>query len=122
MPYHRQINWSAAMRDLRLERAPRPATNFLVAQSLVFAKASDALRVAQARPLSCDGTYDRSAIMTLAVALARKERAKRPRAAWRTLMSSALKFAWARAKVGPGIGAHCSSKPRDHAQTGQGRS
>ncbi|MBL0407564.1 hypothetical protein JKG68_26970 [Microvirga aerilata] len=106
MSCHRQINWSAAMRDLRRERAPRPVVNALVAQSLAFAKACDALRAAQACPLRRDGTYDRSAIMTLAVALARKERAKRPRAAWRTLMSSALKFAWARAKVGPGIGAH----------------
>ena len=106
MSYHRQVNWSGAMRDLRRERAPRPAVNALVAQSLAFAKACDALRAAQERPLSHNGGYDRSAIMALAVALARKERAKRPRAAWGTLMSAALKFAWSQAKVSRGIGAH----------------
>jgi hypothetical protein len=106
MSCHRHVNWSGAMRDLRPERATRPAVNALAAQSLAFAKACDALRAAQARPLSRDGTYDRSAIMALAVALARKERAKRPRAAWGTLMSMALKFAWTQAKVRRGGGAH----------------
>ncbi|MBL0408214.1 hypothetical protein JKG68_30490 [Microvirga aerilata] len=106
MSYHRHVNWSAAMRDLRRERAPRPAVNALTAQSIAFARACDVLRDAQARPLSRDGVYDRSAIMALAVALARKERAKRPRAGWRTLMSTALTFAWAQAKVRRGIGAH----------------
>lgn len=99
MPHQRQISWSVAMRDLRRERSPRPAVNALVAQSLVFAKACDALRAAQARPLTRDRHYDRSAIMALALAIARKERAKRPRAEWRDLMSAALKFAWSRAKV-----------------------
>jgi hypothetical protein len=98
MSYHRQINWPVAMRDLRRERAPRPAVNALVAQSLAFAKTYDALKAAQARRLSRDGRYDRSAIMALAVALARKERLKRPRAEWRTLMSAALKLAWSHAK------------------------
>jgi hypothetical protein len=102
MPYHRQVSWSAAMRDLRRERAPRPAVNALVAQSLAFAKTYDALRAAQARPLSRDGRYDQSAIMALAVAMARKERAKRPRAEWRILMSAALKFAWSQAKANRG--------------------
>jgi hypothetical protein len=106
MSCHRHVNWSGAMRDLRRERASRPALNTLAAQSFAFAKACDALRAAQARPLSRDGTYDRSAIMALAVALARKERAKPPRAAWGTLMSMALKFAWTQAKVRRGVGAH----------------
>jgi hypothetical protein len=106
MSPHRQVNWSAAMRDLRRDRAPRPAVNALVTQSFVFAKTCDALRAAQARPLTRDGMYARSAIMALAVALARKEKAKNPRAGWRTLMSSALKFAWSRAKVSRGADTH----------------
>lgn len=94
------------MRDLRRARAPRTATNALVAHSLTFAKAYDALCAAQSRPLVRAGEYDRSAIMALAVALARKERAKRSRADWKTLMSSALKIAWARAKVSRLAGAN----------------
>ncbi|GEO15778.1 hypothetical protein MAE02_34740 [Microvirga aerophila] len=99
MSYRRRISWSAAMRDFRHERVPRTSVNALVAQSLAVAKAYDALRALQARPLTCGGRYNQSAIMALALALARKERAKGSQAAWKTLMSSALKFAWTRAKA-----------------------
>ena len=93
------------MRDMRRDRSSRLPANALVAQSLAFAKACDALRAAQVRPLSRDNRYDQSAIMAFAVALARKERVKRPRAEWRALMSEALKFSWSRAKGRRGNGA-----------------
>jgi hypothetical protein len=106
MSYRRQISWSMALRDLRHERGPRPAVNPVVAQSLQFAKAADALRAIQDRPLLQTCHYDRSAIMALALAMARKERAKGSKAHWWDLMHSALKFAWARARAMRATAAH----------------
>lgn len=106
MSSRRQIAWSAAMRDFRHQRAPRPALNPLLAHSIAVAKACDALRVIQAQPLTCEGRYIRSAIMTLALALARRERVKGSPASWKALMSSTLKFAWARAKLSRSASTH----------------
>lgn len=106
MSCRRQIAWSVAMRDLQNARAPRPAINILAARSLARAKAGDALRLAQARSLSSADGYDRSAIMSLGIALAWIERAKGSREPWRTLMRSALKFAWSRAQVTRAAAAH----------------
>jgi hypothetical protein len=99
MTLRRQIAWASSMRDLSRDRAVTPAVNAMFAASMQRARALDARRAVQARPLVVNGTYDRAAIMSAAIAEAKVERARGSSQSWSCLMASALRFAWARAKA-----------------------
>lgn len=99
MPYRRQLSWSAAMRDLRRDRAPRSAESPLLAASMQRARALDRQRIAVSRSLVIDRAYDYSAIMTAATAEAKVQQLRGSGASWQQLMASALRFAWDRAKA-----------------------
>jgi hypothetical protein len=101
----RKIDWTAAMCDLRSDRS-QPVAGFLASRSLEIARLDRLARDAAAVPLVVAGSYDRSAIMTAALAQARTQRAKGSKAPWRQLVGAALRFAWARAKVARIAGAH----------------
>jgi hypothetical protein len=81
MPLQRKIDWIAA----RLDRLAREAA---------------------CRRLVVAGSYDRSAIMTAALAQARAQRAKGSKAPWSQLVGAPLRFVWARAKAVCIAGAH----------------
>lgn len=105
MAFSRKIDWTTAMRDLRAERATPVAPGFLASRSLEAARLDRLAREAAAVPFVVAGAFDRSAIMTAAIAQARAQRAK-GKAPWRQLVSTALRFAWARAKAARTAGAH----------------
>jgi hypothetical protein len=97
MSLRRKIDWMIAMRDLRHDRTSsgsRPLFN----RALVAAQQARAVEEAAKQPLCSACGYDRGAIMRFAWAVARRERSARPNVAWRSLISSALKMVWARAK------------------------
>jgi hypothetical protein len=71
----RKINWTAAMRDMRNDRA-KPVAGYLAARSLEIARLDRLAKEAAAVPFAVAGSYDRSAIMKAAVASARAEKAK----------------------------------------------
>jgi hypothetical protein len=93
------------MRDLRSDRS-QPAPGFLASRSLAMARLDRLAREATTRPLVVAGSYDRSAIMTAALAQARAQRAKGSKAPWPQLVGAALRFAWGRVKTARIAGAH----------------
>jgi hypothetical protein len=97
MAHHRKIDWTAAMRDMRSDRA-KPVAGYLAACSLEIAHLDRLAKEAASVPFAVAGSYDRSAIMKAAIASARAQRAKGNKAPWKQLMASALKFAWIAAK------------------------
>ena len=101
----RKINWTAAMRDMRNDRA-KPVAGFLAARSMEIARLDRLVREAAAAPLAVAGSYDRSAIMKAAIAFARAQKAKGNKAPWSQLVGSALRFAWACAKKQRTLSAH----------------
>ncbi len=105
MALHRKIDWTAAMRDMRSDRA-KPVAGFLASRSLELARLDRLAKEAAAVPFVSGGSFDRSAIMTAAVARARLMRAKGDKAPWSKLVGSALKFAWICAKQQRAMGAH----------------
>ncbi|WP_246529546.1 hypothetical protein [Microvirga zambiensis] len=105
MSLSRRIDWTAAMRDMRADRA-KPTHGFLASRSLEAARLDRLAREAASAPLVIAGAYDRSAIMTAAIAQARAQRAKGSKAPWRQLIGTALRFTWARAKSARNTGAH----------------
>ncbi len=105
MSPHRKIDWSSAMRDMRVDRA-RPAGGFLASRSLELARLDRLAKEAAAVPFVSGTSFDRSAIMTAAVARARLMRAKGNRAPWSQLMGFALRFAWICARQQRAMGAH----------------
>jgi hypothetical protein len=99
MTFRRQLYWSSAMRDLSRERVSPSAVNALFAASMQRARALDARRLVQSRPLVVNSLYDLSAIVSAAIAEARVERTRGSSAPWPQLIASALRFTWSRAKA-----------------------
>jgi hypothetical protein len=93
------------MRDMRADRA-KPVPGFLTSLSLELARLDRLTREAAAVPFVSGGSFDRSAIMTAAVARARLMRARGDKAPWSQLMGFALRFAWICAKQQRAMGAH----------------
>ena len=98
MGLRREICWMTAMRDLRSDRAAPSQKRPMLARSLRLAQLIRAVEEAASHPLCREGRYNRSAIMTYALALARRERCAAPALSWRRLVSSALKMVWTRAR------------------------
>ncbi|MFL4992837.1 MAG: hypothetical protein ACJ8DV_16325, partial [Microvirga sp.] len=96
--FHRKINWTAAMRDMRRERV-KPTAGFLAARSLEVARLDRLAKEAASAPLAVAGSYDRSANMKAAVASARAEKAKGSKTPWSQLVGFALKNIWRSAKA-----------------------
>ena len=105
MALHRKIDWSSAMRDMRADRA-KPVAGFLASRSLELARLDRLAREAAYVPFVSGGSFNRSAIMTAAVARARLMRARGDKAPWSHLMGFALRFAWVCAKQQRAMGAH----------------
>ncbi len=105
MAFSRKIDWTSAMRDMRADRA-KPVAGFLASRSLELARLDRLAREAAAIPFVSGGSFNRSAIMTAAVARARLTRAKGDKAPWSKLLGLALRFAWICAKQQRAMGAH----------------
>jgi hypothetical protein len=105
MAVQRKIDWTAAMRDMRTDRA-KPVPGFLASRSLKLARLDRLAKEAAAVPFVLGGSFNRSAIMTAAVARARLMRAKGDKAPWSQLMGFALRFAWICARQQRAMGAH----------------
>jgi len=105
MALSRKIDWIAAMRDMRSDRA-KPVPGFLAARSLEIARLERLAREAAATPLAVAGSYDRSAIMRAAIASARAQKAKGSKAPWSQLVGQALKNIWRHAKQQRAFAAH----------------
>lgn len=101
----RKINWTAAMRDMRNDRA-KPVAGFLAARSLEIARLDRLAKEAAAAPFAVAGSYNRSNIMKAALASARAQKAKGNKAPWSQLVGSALRSAWACAKQQRALSAH----------------
>lgn len=101
-----KINWTTAMRDMRNTRTAPAAPGFLASRAIEAARLERLAREAAAVPFAVAGSYDRSAIMTAAIAQARVQRAKGSTEAWSRLVGSALKFIWIRAKQQRAFAAH----------------
>ncbi len=101
----RKINWTAAMRDMRNDRA-KPVAGFLASRSLEIARLDRTAREAAAVPFAVAGSYDRSAIMKAAIASARAQKAKGSKAPWSQLVGLALKTIWRNAKAQRSFAAH----------------
>lgn len=106
MALSRKIDWTAAMHDLRSDRAKPIAPAFLASRSLQIARLDRLAHETTARPLVVAGSYARSTVMTAALAQARVQRAKGSKAPWQQLVGAALRFAWARARAARIAGAH----------------
>jgi hypothetical protein len=77
----------------------RPVTSAVVERTIREMGAKATLKDAATLPLVADGAFSKSAIMKQALAAARLERARGSSLPWSALLSSALKFAWLRAKM-----------------------
>jgi hypothetical protein len=106
MALHRKIDWNTAMRDLRKDRAAPVAPGHLATRTLEIARLDRLAKEAAARPFFANGSFDRSAIMTAAIAKARLERAKGNKAPWSKLLGAALKSAWFHAKCLRALATH----------------
>lgn len=106
MALYRKIDWNTAMRDMRNDRAARVAPGLLASASIERARLDRLAKEAAARPFFVAGAFNRSAIMTAAIAQARLQRAKGNKAPWSQLLSFALKFAWICAKTQRAFAAH----------------
>jgi hypothetical protein len=93
MSFRRQLSWSTSLHELRAA-APAVQGAVLAPRGLVRLRAAEALHTAKSRPLVVAGHYDRSAIMQLAIADARDERARGSASSWRHLLRMTLKSAW----------------------------
>lgn len=94
----RKIDWSAAMRDMRNDRANPTKPGLLASASLERARLDRIAKEAAAVPFAVASSYDRSAIMKAAIAQARLQKAKGSKTPWSQLVGSALKFIWLHAK------------------------
>ncbi len=75
MSSHRKIDWTAAMRDMRTDRA-KPVAGFLASRFLELARLDRLAKEAVAVPFVSGGSFNRLALMTAAVARARLMRAR----------------------------------------------
>ena len=105
MALHRKIDWTSAMRDMRANRTT-PVPGFLASRSIELARLDRLAREASAVPFVSGGSFNRSAIMTAAVARARLMRAKGDKAPWSQLMGFALRFAWICARQQRALATH----------------
>ena len=105
MTSSRKIDWSSAMRDLRADRA-KPSPGFMASRSLELARLDRLAKEAGSVAFVSGASFNRSAIMTAAVARARLTRAKGDKAPWSKLLGLALRFAWICAKQQRAMGAH----------------
>jgi hypothetical protein len=105
MALHRKINWDAAMRDMRNDRA-KPVAGFLAARSMEVARLDRMAKEAASVPFISGASFDRSTIMKAAIASARLQKAKGSKAPWSQLVGSALRFIWLHAKQQRAFAAH----------------
>ncbi len=94
----RSLYWATAMKEVRADRAKRPA-GLLAAQGLIAATS------AKRRPLVVAGEYDRAAIMAAACAAAKVHQG-RFGCTWQEALSVTLKATWALAKADRAAKAH----------------
>jgi len=116
MSLNRTISWTAATRTMRNDRTfVAPATNLAerIAREearkegiRLYGEAKAALVIAKGRPLVTAAGFDRSAIMLLANAIVREQRAAVLGRSHRDLIGKALKQAWAAAKAANRAAAH----------------
>ena len=100
MSLRRSLDWSTALRDVRAQTAALPVAADRNDRFTREFMAKSAVRTAAALPLITEtGTYNKSSIMRQAIAEARLERARGSTLSWSALLSTALKFAWLRAKM-----------------------
>lgn len=93
------------MRAMRADHT-KPVPGFLASRSIELARLDRLAKEAAAVPFVSGGSFNRSAIMTAAVARARLMRAKADKALRSKLMGFALRFAWICAKQQRAMGAH----------------
>lgn len=98
MSAFRSLNWLIAMKEIKADRAKRPA-GLLAAQGLIHATS------AKRRPLVIAGAYDKAAIMSAAAAAAKVHQA-RIGCTWGEALSVTLKATWALAKADRAAKAH----------------
>ncbi|MER2267047.1 hypothetical protein [Methylobacterium oxalidis] len=97
MALTRSISWTAALRDMRADRAViASADRRAHAAAAGFARIAE--RRARGSALVIAGRYDRAAIMRVAVTAARARRAVTGEA-WALCLSAALRGTWAAAKA-----------------------
>src|SRR4051794_25838894 len=100
MSFRRSLSWSAALQGLRADRAKISSEERRAySRREIFAKiAADRARAsAHARPLALSSGYDRSAIMSAAIASAKARRTVTGEP-WNICLSAALKGTWQAAK------------------------
>jgi hypothetical protein len=105
MALSRKIDWNAAMRNMRNDRAP-VNPGLMAARSLEITRLDRFAKEAAAVPFAVAGSYDRSAIMKAAIASTRLQKTKGNKAPWSQIMALALKFAWMCAKQQRALAAH----------------
>ena len=100
----RSFSWSAALRDVRADRAP-VVPGLLAARGLAAAYARSRnlplnliTRTGKGAEAVVSRSYDRKAIMTVAT-LAAREHQKRHGGTWAAAMAVCLKAAWQSAKL-----------------------
>lgn len=97
MSLQRRIDWSASHRTLQADRVPAAVRAVgLAAQN---AAKVEAMRARAGAALVNNGSFDRAAIMAMAVRNARIERQGRPALSWAAAMAETLRHAWACAKA-----------------------
>ncbi len=99
MSLRRRLDWSTAIRDMQACREAAHLSTSAVAERTIREMGAKAAPNAAALPLVINGEFSRSAIMKQAIAAARLERVRGSTLPWSALLSSALKFAWVRAKT-----------------------
>ena len=106
MSFSCRIDFTATLRDLRKDRAPRNGLSPIAEKAIEKARLLGNRNAAYAQPMVVGGSYDRSAIMKAAIAQARYLRAHGSKDAWSKLIGAALKTVWANAKAVRLAGAH----------------
>lgn len=94
----RSLHWATAMKEIRADRAKRPA-------GLLAARGFIAATSAKRRPLVVAGAYDKAAIMSAAIAAAKIHQG-RTGSTWGEALSVTLKATWALAKAARTARAH----------------
>lgn len=101
MSFRRQLSWSAALQELRADRAKiSPDERNAYRRREIFAKiAGDRARAsARTRPLVISIGYDRRAIMLIAIISAKARRTVTGEP-WHICLSAALKGTWQAANI-----------------------
>lgn len=104
----RHISWTAAVRDMRKDRAVvSPADRRATAADRGFSQiaANRARASVRVRPFVVAGSYDRAAIMSAAIVAAKGRRAVTGEP-WSVCLSSALKGTWQVAQAARRASAH----------------